>query len=98
MTMCRWSMLLVLAVASVANADCVEQPRKVALDRENQVPFKSYECRVGAASDRVRVEFHRFSDTAASLNVGKGSSDVLRKIIGTPTVVENDVFKQYADL
>jgi hypothetical protein len=89
-----------LLASSPAYAECTELPRKVSLGQHNTIVLRSYECGIGRSRDsgRLKVEFHRFSDTAASLIVGNGSSEMLKKTIGSPRLVENEVFKAYAEL
>src|SRR5262245_48465577 len=88
--------LLAVVAPSIASADCVEEPRRVALDKKNFAQIKSFSCRNG--QDTFRVELHRFSEAAASLTVAKRATEVMRRTFGTPKLVENDVFKSYADL
>src|ERR1700730_18217110 len=64
------------------------------------VLLRSYLCRAGADPDspQIRVEFHRLSDGSASTFVQKRSSAGLTQVFGSPRIIENDVFKTYADL
>ena len=64
------------------------------------VPLAGYLCRAGTDPNgpQIRVEFHRLSDGAASAFVQKRSSAGLTQVFGSPRVIENDVFKTYADL
>jgi hypothetical protein len=87
-----------LLVSSIARADCIENPRTIELAKNNVFRLKSYRCGMGADDVQVRVEFHRFADLPASLIVGKASSSLLTKTIGSPKVIENDVYKSFADL
>src|SRR5262245_46708117 len=92
--------LWAVVTSSFALADCVEDPRRVELSKDNIVRVKSFLCREGQGSDEVqlKVEFHRFTENAASLLVGKGSSLLLKRALGSPKVIENEVFAIYADL
>jgi hypothetical protein len=81
---------------SIARADCVEDARLVNLDAQNVVRLKGYLCREGET--QIKVEFHRFAETAASLVVAKRSTALLKKTLGSPKLIENDVFKSYAEI
>lgn len=82
-----------------SRADCVEEPRKVSFDAENVVRLKSYKCRSGADTGvAVRVEFHRLSPSAAGLLLAGGASAKLKQTIGSPTLIDNDVWRTYAEL
>jgi hypothetical protein len=85
---------------SGALADCLEDSRQVSLDSQNVVRLRSYLCRSGEGPNdaRLKVEFHRFSDIAASMIVAKSYSSLLRRTIGAPKIIENDVFRAYAEL
>jgi hypothetical protein len=91
---------ILLAAASVARADCVEELRKVALDKKITVPLKNFRCSTGSGQSaaQVRVEFHRFSDLATSLTLSNTSSTLLTKTFGSMKVLENEVSKTYGDL
>jgi hypothetical protein len=91
--------VLLLSVLEAA-ADCVEEPRKVGLDAQNVVRLRAYRCGTGPGRSgaQIRVEFHRLSETPASMLVGGNSSTLLRATIGTPKVLRNEVFDTYADL
>src|SRR5262245_19839916 len=88
------------AVTTIVRADCVEEPRKVSLAAESQVLLKSYKCRLGqrAGDAEIRMEFYRLSDTAAGLIVAGSATKNLRKAIGSPKPIRNEVWKAYADL
>ena len=93
---------LILAPAA-ASADCSAEIRQAALgtgQSRETVPLRSFVCRAGInpSSPQVRVEFHRLSDGAASTLVQKRSARALTQLLGSPRIVENDVFKTYADL
>jgi hypothetical protein len=92
--------VVLLPSVSVAFADCLQDAREVALDRNNAVQLRSYLCRTGDGPDDVRfkVEFHRFSDIAASLLVANTTSTLLGRIIGTAKIIDNDVLRTYRDL
>jgi hypothetical protein len=92
--------IILFVLPTLARADCTEDPRKVVLDKDTTVRLKSFLCSSGEGPDKVevRVEFHRFAEIAASLIVSKASSTSLQKTIGSPKLVENEVFKNYADL
>jgi hypothetical protein len=105
----RWPIvalgLLLVIAPSIADAQCDEDFRRVELDKNvgperNVVRLRSYVCRAEARSDspKITVEFHRLSDLAASLIIAKQSSAILRELIGSPKVIENEVFKTYSDL
>jgi hypothetical protein len=81
-------------------AQCVEQPRKVTLDRKHVVPLKSYLCTVGTGGDaaQFRVEYFRLSDFAVSLMLANASSAKLQATIGAAKLLTNDVSRTYADL
>jgi hypothetical protein len=91
---------LVTCVPIAAHADCIEQTRRVQYDDDVGAAIKSYLCSTEQAqrSPQIKVELHDFSNVAASMLVGKISSKVLEKTIGSPRVVENEIFKQYANL
>jgi hypothetical protein len=88
------------AIATTARADCVQEPRKVSLEAKSEVLLKSYKCRLGqnAGAAEIRMEFYRLSDTAAGLIVAGGTTNNLRKAIGSPKAIRNDVWGAYADL
>src|ERR1700724_443931 len=104
---------LILA-PTLVRADCSADFRRVEFDtsksgefgapngdRSSQiVPLRSYLCRAGTDpnSPQIRVEFHRLSDGAASALIEKRPSAGLTQIFGSPRIIENDVFKTYADL
>jgi hypothetical protein len=100
------SAIVVLATFTFARAQCVEDPREVRLgkDAENRnfgLRLRSYLCRAGEGQNDawIKVEFHRLSSAAAAMVVGKTlPSKYLKATIGSPSVVENDVFKAYVDL
>ncbi len=90
--------LLTLVAPAIARADCIEDPRKVTLDAGNVIQLKSYTCSAGPGQPaQIKVEFHRLSDLPASLLIGKTPSKLLTKTIGSPRIVENEVYKAYAD-
>ena len=94
---CLAAITLILPTACRAN--CVEDPRKVTLAAGHVVQLKSYTCSAGdSQAQQIKVEFHRFSDLPASLLIGKTPSNLLTKIIGSPRIIENEVFKAYAEL
>ena len=64
------------------------------------VRLRGYLCGAGTDpnSPQVRVEFHRLSDGAAGVLVQKRSLAGLAQVFGSPRIIENDVFKTYADL
>lgn len=86
--------LTVLAPA-LARADCREDFRKIQVEQE--VRLRSFVCSAAGGAE-IKVEFFRLSDGAMSLIVAKGSSRLLEQTIGRPKVVENDLFRIYADL
>src|SRR5262245_30381126 len=97
----------VLLIASLAGiipvsgqANCDADHREVTLIEDNVVRLRSYSCRTGAnpTDSTIRVEFHRLSDAAASLLVNQQPSLILRKTIGHPRLIPNDVHKAYMDL
>jgi hypothetical protein len=81
-------------------AQCVDQPRKVTLDKKNVVPLKSYLCTVGTGADaaQFRVEYFRLSDFAVSLMLANASSVKLQATLGATKLLANDVSRTYADL
>jgi hypothetical protein len=81
-------------------AQCVDQPRKVTLDKKNVVPLKSYLCTVGTGADaaQFRVEYFRLSDFAVSLMLANTSSVKLQATLGATKLLANDVSRTYADL
>jgi hypothetical protein len=89
-----------LLLRSMAHAACIDDPRQVALDQDNVVLIKSYRCTVGdgLGAPEIKVEFYHLAENAAGLLLAKGSSTQLRKTIGSPRIVENDVFRAYTDL
>jgi hypothetical protein len=103
----RWLAVAILmgssAQAASAQAVCVETSRSVDLTRENLIPastdVRAYECRaVGAGAPQIRAEFHRLSDVAASLIANGQSSELLKRAVGSPKLIESDVLKTYVDL
>jgi hypothetical protein len=86
--------VMVLAPA-LGRADCREDFRKIQVEQE--VLLRSFLCS-SAGGAEIKVEFYRFSDGAMSLLVAKGSSRLLEQTIGRPKVVENELFRVYADL
>jgi hypothetical protein len=103
----RRSVLLLAAAILVAVlcptellAQCVDQPRKVALDKKNVVPLKSYLCTVGTGADaaQFRVEYFRLSDFAVSLMLADAPSVKLQATLGATKLLANDVSRTYADL
>jgi hypothetical protein len=81
-------------------AQCVDQPRNVALDKKNTIPLKSYLCSTGSGADtiRFRVEYFRLTDVAASVLLANSSSIKLKKTLGSAKLIANDVSRTYADL
>ncbi|MCI0466432.1 MAG: hypothetical protein L0Y57_05425 [Beijerinckiaceae bacterium] len=101
------SLLLVLmtiafsfTLSARAGANCIEEPRKVSLDDETVALLKSYKCSVEqqAGAANVRMEFYRLSGDAAGLVIARGSSKQLKKAIGSPKVLQNEVARTYGDL
>jgi hypothetical protein len=92
--------LSVLLPTTLVHAQCVENPRKVELDKNNVTRLKSYLCRIGQGPNEIaiKVEVHRFTNVPAGLIVENLSSRMLKRTIGSPKVIANDVFKVYADL
>jgi hypothetical protein len=88
------------AIVTTASADCVQEPRKVSLDAKSRALLKSYKCGVGenAGGSEIRMEFYRLSDTAAGLIVAGGTTKNLRKAIGSPKGIRNEVWEAYANL
>jgi hypothetical protein len=92
--------VFLVLIGSAAHAGCREDPRSVNFGQGNVIRLKSYLC---APDDnpnnyQIKVEFFQFSDNAMSLVMAKGSSKFLKKTIGSPKLVENEVAKTYADL
>jgi len=81
-------------------AECKDQPREVALDKDNVVVLRSYLCTTGTDTDsaQFRVEYYRLSDGAVSLLLANGSSIKLRKTLGPAKIMPNEVAQTYADL
>jgi len=93
--------------SGAASAECVEDRRKLALDAagqdvsgDNVVELRTYSCRGDAGGDnvQVQVELHRLSDLAASIIVEQRSSGTIRRMMGAPKLIANDVLTTYADL
>lgn len=83
----------------IALAECREDPRVVEFDRENIIRLKSYSCTTGAQGEnKIAVEFHRIADPAAGLLVEGRSTEMLKKAIGSPLLVKNEVFATYVSL
>jgi hypothetical protein len=94
------AVILILSPTRVL-AQCVDQPREVALDKQNIVALRSYLCSTGTgaeASAQFRVEYYRLSDGAVSLLLANSSSSKLRKTLGPAKIVPNEVSQTYADL
>jgi hypothetical protein len=100
---------VLVVIPTLSYADCSANLREIDLARASDsselgesviVPLRSYLCRAETdpKSPQVRVEFHRLSDGAASTLLQKQSSAGLKKVFGTPRIIENDVFKTYTDL
>ncbi|HXM31391.1 MAG TPA: hypothetical protein VN919_04435 [Xanthobacteraceae bacterium] len=87
-------------LGSAAQAGCREDPRSVNFGEGNVVKLKSYLCAPdgNANNYQIKVEFFQLSDNATSLVLAKSSSKFLKKTIGSPKLVENEVAKIYADL
>lgn len=94
------AIIISLSSASLALADCLQDARKVALDRNNVVQLSSYLCRTGEGPDDIRfkVEFYRVSDIVASLLLAKSTTTSLSRIIGTANIIDNDVLRTYREL
>jgi hypothetical protein len=82
------------------SAQCVDQPREVALGKENTVALRSYLCSTGtdAGAAQFRVEYYRLSDGAVSLLLANSSSIKLRKTLGPVKIMPNEVSQTYAGL
>lgn len=100
-----------IVTPTFSHAECSADFRKIELTNRSSEPsesnvspevvsFRSYLCRTGIDpnSPQIRVEFHRLSDGAASTLVQKRPSAGLKKVFGAPRIIENEVFKTYADL
>src|SRR5262249_43585133 len=87
-----------LLVSSAAFAACVEDRRPLVVG-DNVVQLRAYTCGLGDQPDgpQVRVEIHRLSDVAASIILAKQSSEVLARVIGSATLIGNEVAKVYTD-
>jgi hypothetical protein len=93
--------LAFLLFSPLASAQCVEDPREVRLDKDNVIRLKSYLCRARQDQNdpQIKVEFHRLSEAAASILIGKQPQpQSFKAVFGNPTIVENEVFKSYAVL
>ena len=89
-----WIGLLLMVELPVAQAACIEDPRRIQLAKDNIVRLKSYLCRERQGSEEiaVKVEFHRFNDTSAALVINKGASTLLKQTIGSPKLIENETY------
>lgn len=89
-----------LSLASAtARAACQEDFRRVELSSDNIVRLRSFLCRTNNQSaPLIQVEFHRLSDVVASLILSKQHSAMVERTIGSPRVIENDVFRAYTEL
>jgi hypothetical protein len=78
----------------------VDQPREVALGKDNSVALRSYLCNTGtgAGAAQFRVEYYRLSDGAVSLLLANNSTIKLRKTLGPVKIMPNEVSQTYADL
>jgi hypothetical protein len=94
-------------MSSICNANCIEEPRKIDFDdtttdnagsAKEVVRLKSYRCSSGDGSVQLRYELFRFTSVPASLIVTKSSSSLLKKTIGLPNIVYNEVYWTYVDL
>jgi hypothetical protein len=95
------AVVLGLIVSSThVSAQCVDQPREVALDKENSVALRSYLCSTGtdAGAAQFRVEYYRLSEGVVSLLLANSSSIKLRKTLGPAKIMPNEVSQTYADL
>jgi hypothetical protein len=85
------AILLLVLFPSEVLAQCVDQPRKVTLDKKYVVPLKSYLCTVGSGADaaQFRVEYFRLSDFAVSLMLANTSSVKLQATLGATKLLAN---------
>ncbi|MCC6888564.1 MAG: hypothetical protein IT536_08530 [Hyphomicrobiales bacterium] len=92
--------LHLIAPLPAALADCEEDMRRLELSSDNVVRLRSYNCRAGGGNGEfhLKVEFHRLSDVAAGLVIDRRPSPLLTKALGPVQVVENPVYRAYADL
>jgi hypothetical protein len=93
------SLALVLSPTHLL-AQCVDQPRNVALDKEKIVALRSYLCSTGTGADaaQFRIEYDRLNDTIVSLLLANGSSTKLPQALGPVKIFSNEVSRTYADL
>lgn len=89
--------LALLLISFDVNASCIEDARTVQLNADT-VRIKSYSCSAAGSSSRVKVEFHRLSNSVASLVAEGRSSTMLDRALGTFRLVRNDVIATYAML
>jgi hypothetical protein len=85
-----------LGMTASAHAGCTEQARRIDFGGTEVVNLKAFNCSSGA--DTFRVEFHRFAEAPASLIVAKRQTKLMQQAFGSPKVIENEVFRTYADL
>ena len=92
--------VLVVVFPTHLLAQCVDQPRSVALDPNNGASLKSYLCTAGVGADasKFRVEYYRLSDGAVSFLLVDKSSAMLQKTLDAAKLVPNEVSRTYADL
>ena len=97
-------LLLAFLYPCVSNADCAPEQRKVVLDKSaaegGKSVVKSYRCSLQPQSKNadLRVEFYRANEETAALILAGGGSKKLRLTLGSPKVLNNDVWQFYADL
>ena len=101
MTTTTFTILAAAILASVglsapARADCVREPRAVALSRNSHGAVEAYRCNADDLS--MRVEFLHLSDIVAPLLLKGQSSRLLRKAFGEPKLVRNEIADVYGDL
>ena len=99
-----FGLLLGLLCPGVSRADCAPEQRKIVLDKGEAVGgesfLKSYRCSLQPQSKNtdLRVEIYRANEATAGLILAGGSSKKLRLTLGSPKVLNNDVWRFYADL
>ena len=97
-------LLLAFLHPCVSRADCAPEQRKVVLDKGNaeggESVLKSYRCSLQPQSKNadLRVELYRANEATAGLILAGGGSKKLRLTLGSPRVLDNDVWRFYADL
>jgi hypothetical protein len=83
-----------------ALASCLEDNRQINDSDKSIVRLRGYLCTIGnqPSSPQVRVEFHRLSDGTMSELMGNAASGLLKRVLGSPKVIHNEIAQVYTTL